>query len=114
MATKYVDYNEVGEFFGEIGKPLTVENYEVYRQEHGDERALGYLQAIQDFTEEFKIMLNKKHNDRFNANHNGRPASGQIVINFIDKLCLHNQNFLYRFEELKEDEKINSAVPKYL
>jgi hypothetical protein len=100
MKVRYADYEEKGKFFGNLNSPISLENFERYKEKYGEERALGYLEAIRDFTHEFGLMQNTIPNERHTYHHTDiahriGPAPSHIALTDFRK---HNLKFLENFD----------------
>jgi hypothetical protein len=112
MAVKYADYEQQGEFFGDLKCSITIENYTRYKEKYGEDRAMGYLQAIQDFTNEFCIMQNIVENKR-HIKPAGYYVGPTVSEKALNDFRIHNKEFLNKFDKVEKKGTDNgtSIVP---
>ena len=75
-------------FLGEQGKLITDDMFKKYVEKYGEEKAVGYLHAINDFTAQFEVILGGGYC------RDGVPQSGNSVRTYTRELVNHNKTFL--------------------
>ncbi len=86
----YIDFKrEI--FVGEQGCLIKKEDFENYTARFGYERALGYLQALNDFNAYAEVILGGGYC------RNGVPETPHLVKKYLQELTDHNYTFLTKF-----------------
>ncbi|MBW4889198.1 hypothetical protein KXQ82_05705 [Mucilaginibacter sp. HMF5004] len=83
---------------GQQGKLIEESDFERYEAKFGRERALGYLQALNDFTAYSETILGGGYC------RNGVPESIHMVNKNFKELVDHNQKFL---DKLAKNSTLN-------
>ena len=73
---------------GEQGQLTSDADFAQYVEEHGEEQAIGYLKAMNDFTAYAEVILGGGYC------RDGVPDSGHMVRKFLRELVDHNKTFL--------------------
>lgn len=92
-------------FLGAQGELVNNANFQAYLAKNGEDQAIAYLQALNDFTRQLEVILGG------GFVRNGFTTTGKKLQKRVENLVDHNVSFLKSYTNDGEDIKLQLPTP---
>lgn len=108
---EFKDYAENGELLQTRHEPINLQNFERYISENSLDKAMGYVEALQDITKQieeipFNFFPHAKHGEIKVPEHSS-VVNYKLKAYINEKLCLLTQLSNYVEQKLQKQNKPN-------